>query len=209
MSEPFFFPLSFRRRSATSPRWPARNSTPASRIATIEGLAPIETAGPRDLAYLDNPRYFDALATTRAAACLLRSAARPRAPSSVATLVVDDPYRAFARVAAHLVPSSLRAAPLFGAGISPGAFVDPQARLEPGVDVEPGAVIAAGAEIGTGTLIGANAVIGAGVRIGRDCTIGAERQPVLRACSATASSCIRACASARTVSASRSARAGI
>jgi len=173
MSEPFFFSL------ASAPTVgdlaALANAEFDSQFAArrIEGLAALERAGPHDLAYYDNPRYADALASTRAGACLLRAGAFSRAPKGVAALIVADPYRAFAKLATRLVPDSLRAAPIFAKGVSPQAQVHAQARLEPGVDIEPGAVIGAGVEIGTGTLIGANAVIGAGVRIGRDCIIGA------------------------------------
>ncbi len=174
MSEPFFFEMSF--------------ATPLAEIAAlagarlvrarapepvIAGLAPIESAGPRDLVFYDNPRYAAALRTTRAAACLLRQENVAHLPDHVEALATPEPYRAFARVVAALVPQSARAAQLFGEGVSPLAHVHPQARLEPGVDVDPGAVVGAGAEIGSGTRIAANVVIGAGVRIGRDCAIGA------------------------------------
>ncbi len=173
MSEPFFFTFAFPPTLGDLAEMVGAAFDAGAADRRIEGLAPIETAGPRDLAYYDNPRYLDALRTTRAAAVLLRAPARDRAPSSCVPLVVDNPYRAFASVAARLMPLSLRAAPLLGAGVSAAAHVDPSARLEPGVDVEPGAVVGAGAEIGAGTLVCANAVIGAGVRIGRDCMIGA------------------------------------
>jgi len=95
-------------------------------------------------------------------------------PSHVVPLVVADPQRSFARVAAAMFPSSLRPTSICGInGVSPGSFVDATARLEAGVIVDPGAVIGPGAEIGSGTLIAANAVIGPSVRIGRDCAIGA------------------------------------
>lgn len=173
MSEPFFFSLSS--APTVGDIAALANAEFDSQFAArrIEGLAALERAGPRDLAYFDNPRYGDELAATRAGACLLRANAFERVPDGVAALVVDHPYRAFARLAARLVPDSLRPAPIFARGVSPQAQVHPQARLEPGVDVEPGAVIGAGAEIGSGTLVCANAVVGAGVRIGRDCTIGA------------------------------------
>ncbi|MCB1523702.1 MAG: UDP-3-O-(3-hydroxymyristoyl)glucosamine N-acyltransferase [Rhodoblastus sp.] len=172
MSEPFFFSLT------TAPTVgdlaALVNAQFDSQYAArrIKGLAALERAGPRDLSFFDNPRYGDALAATRAGACLLRPGAFERAPKGVAALIVDHPYRAFALLAARLVPDSLRAAPIFAEGVSPDAHVHSQARLEPGVNVEPGAVVGAGAEIGSGTLVGANAVIGAGVRIGRDCSIG-------------------------------------
>lgn len=173
MSEPFFFAI------ATAPTLGDLAAMVGAEFEAgladlrISGLAPIEAAGPHDLAYYDNPRYAAALATTRAAACLLRAPAASKLPSGVAALIVDHPYRAFARIAAHLVPDSLRAAPIFSRGVSAQAHVHARARLEPGVDVEPGAIIGAGAEIGSGTLVAANAVVGPGVRIGRDCVVGA------------------------------------
>lgn len=173
MSEPFFFSLT--NAPTVGDLAALVNAEFDSQFAArrIEGLAALERAGPRDLAFYDNPRYADELRKTRAGACLLRAGAFARAPAGLAALIVEDPYRAFARIAARLVPDSLRAAPIFAKGVSPQAQVHAQARLEPGVDVEPGAVIGAGAEIGAGTLVGANAVVGAGVRIGRDCVIGA------------------------------------
>ena len=173
MSEPFFFAFAFAPTLGDLAEMAGAKFEAGEADLRIEGLAPIETAGPRDLAYYDNPRYLDALRTTRAAAVLLRAPARDKAPAACVALVVDNPYRAFASIAARLMPASLRAAPLHGTGVSHAAHVDPAARLEAGVDVEAGAVVGAGAEIGAGTLVGANAVIGAGVRIGRDCVIGA------------------------------------
>ncbi|MFT4098119.1 MAG: UDP-3-O-(3-hydroxymyristoyl)glucosamine N-acyltransferase [Rhodoblastus sp.] len=173
MSEPFFFSLT--NAPTVGDVAALVNAQFDSQFAArrVEGLAALERAGARDLAFYDNPRYADELARTRAGACLLRASAFERAPVGAAALIVDDPYRAFARIATRLVPDSLRAAPIFAKGVSPQAQVHALARLEPGVDVEPGAVVGAGAEIGSGTLIGANSVVGAGVRIGRDCVIGA------------------------------------
>lgn len=137
-------------------------------------VAPLDTAGPGDLAYMDNPRYGDALAATAAGACLVSPRFAERVPAGTAALVTREPYRVFAQVLARLYPTAVRPQPLFSAsGVSPGAVVHTEARLESGVAVDPGAVVGPGAEIGSGTLIGANAVIGAGVRIGRDCAIGA------------------------------------
>ena len=139
----------------------------------LRGAAPIESAGPDDLAYMDNARYGAALAATRAAACLVSSKNAARVPAGTVALVAREPYRAFATVLARLHPSAMRPGSAFGAdGVSPGSFVHPSARLEPGVVVDPGAVIGPGAEIGAGTVVGAGAVIGPQVRIGRLCAIG-------------------------------------
>jgi UDP-3-O-[3-hydroxymyristoyl] glucosamine N-acyltransferase len=139
----------------------------------LKGVAPLESAGPDDLAYMDNPAYGAALATSRAGACLVSQRFAPKVPAGVVALVTPQPYRVFAQVLALLFPSAVRPGSSFDArGVSPGSFVHPTARLEYGVTVDPGAVIGPGAEIGVGTVIGAQAVIGPQVRVGRDCSIG-------------------------------------
>lgn len=140
----------------------------------VNGVAPLETAGPGDLAYMDNAKYAAAAAATQATACLVSPRFAPRLPASTIALVTPEPYRAFARVLALLFPSALRPGSMIGGqGVSPAAHVHPTARLEAGVAVDPGAVIGPGAEIGSGSIIGPHAVIGPEVRIGRDGTVGA------------------------------------
>ncbi|MFC0283266.1 UDP-3-O-(3-hydroxymyristoyl)glucosamine N-acyltransferase [Camelimonas abortus] len=140
----------------------------------IRGAAPLESAGPHDIAYMDNARYVQALAGTRAGAVLVSERFAARAPGSAAVLVCRDPHRAFAQVLGRLFPDAMRPGSFFGAtGVAPGAMVHPEARIEAGAVVDPGAVIGAGAEIGAGTVIGANTVVGPGVRIGRNCSIAA------------------------------------
>jgi len=141
----------------------------------IHNAAPLETAGPFDIAYMDNPAYVPHLAATGAGFCLVSKRFALKVPDTVVTLLTPQPYRVFAQVLALMFPSSLRPETGFDAtGISPGSFVHPTARLEPGVIVDPGAVIGPHAEIGSGTLIGSHAVIGAHVRIGRDSAIASQ-----------------------------------
>jgi UDP-3-O-[3-hydroxymyristoyl] glucosamine N-acyltransferase len=140
---------------------------------SILGVAPLEIAGPTDLAYMDNTAYVTALGATRAAACLVSARFAAKVPAGTVAIVTPQPYRVFAQVLALLFPSTVRPGSSFAAaGISPGSFVHPSARLEHGVTVDPGAVIGPQAEIGSGTVVGAQAVIGPQVRIGRDCSIG-------------------------------------
>ncbi len=140
----------------------------------VHDVAALDQAGPDDLTFLDNPRYVDALRSTRAAAALVAPRFAEAAPAGCAALVSREPYRAMAQVMARLYPTAVKPGSLFDqTGVSPSAHVHPAARLETGVVVDPGAVIGRGAEIGAGTVIGANAVIGPGVRIGRDGAIGA------------------------------------
>lgn len=173
MSDPVFIKRHGPFRVAQIAEWTGASlaqGSDAERL--IHDVAPLDSAGPTDIAFLDNPRYADQFAATAAGACLVAPKFVARAPQGIALLATAQPYRAFALVAARFYPDSLRPQPVFmQTGVSPGAHVHAGARLEANVTVEPGAVVGAGAEIGSGTLVGANAVIGAGVRIGRDCTI--------------------------------------
>jgi UDP-3-O-[3-hydroxymyristoyl] glucosamine N-acyltransferase len=140
----------------------------------IKDVAPLELAGPADLAFIDSNKYADNLATTHAGACLMPERFEGRAPDNLIVLRSPEPYRAFVAVHTALYPQSLRPASLFeGNEIAPGATIHPTARLESEVTVDPGAVIGPRVEIGSGTIIAANAVIGPDVSIGRDCVIGA------------------------------------
>ena len=140
----------------------------------VRGIAALDRAGPRDLAFLQNPKYAAPFATTRAGICLTTERFADSAPANVAVLVTPAPYRAFVAVAQALYPSALRPSSLFAAsGVSAGAHLHPTARLESGVTIDPAAVIGPGAEIGSGTIVAPTAVIGPHVRIGRDCVIGA------------------------------------
>jgi UDP-3-O-[3-hydroxymyristoyl] glucosamine N-acyltransferase len=139
----------------------------------ITNVAPIDAAGPQDLTFLDNVKFADALASTRAGAILTSARYEARAPAALTVLCAPEPYPAFVRVMREFYRDALRpASPYQSEGIAAGATVHPTARLGDGVTVDPGAVIGPQAEIGAGSIIGANAVIGARVRIGRDCSIG-------------------------------------
>ncbi|MBB4302448.1 UDP-3-O-[3-hydroxymyristoyl] glucosamine N-acyltransferase [Rhodobium orientis] len=142
----------------------------------ITGIAPLDLAGPGDLAFIENTRYIDQLGETKASACLCSPKFADRVPTNVVAVVVDRPYVAFAEVTRRFYPRAMRPEGFFDdtRGISDRAVVHESARLEDDVTVEPGAVIGAGAEVGVGSVICANAVIGAGVRIGRGCSVGAN-----------------------------------
>ncbi len=176
MSEPIFFPqpqpLPLREIAAIAAAVLPDGVDPDSRIL---GVAPLEVAGPDDLAYMDNPKYADALAATGAKACLVSRRFAEKVPAGTVALVTEQPYRAYADVLARLYPAAARPNSAFAAtGVSPGSSVHPTARLEHGVIVDPGVVVGPGAEVGSGTVLGPNAVIGPQTRIGRDCSIGAN-----------------------------------
>jgi UDP-3-O-[3-hydroxymyristoyl] glucosamine N-acyltransferase len=175
MSEPLFFKpvraLTIGEIVALTGAEP-RTDTDLSR--PITDIAPLDTAGPADISFFDNPRLAGELAAAHAGACLVDERFAKDVPARVAALRVREPYRAFVAVARALFPAAQRPSSLFGLeGVAVAATVHPTARLEQGVTVDPGVVIGAGAEIGAGSVIAANAVIGPGVRIGRQCAVGA------------------------------------
>ena len=141
----------------------------------IKGLASLDEAGPMHLAFYDNLKYADQLASTKAGACLVSPRFEASVPAGVAVLRATQPFRAFVQIARELYGSALRPKSCFGiTGIARSAIIDPSAHLEDGVIVDPLAVIGPDVEIGSGTVIGAGAVIAEGVRIGRECNVGAR-----------------------------------
>ena len=177
MSDPQFFrpprPVSL----AEIVAWTGARIVDESRSQlAVTGVAPLDTAGIGDLAFLDNQKYAHHLDLTKAVACLVHPRFVDRVPAGVAALETTEPYRAYAIVLAKLYPAGFRLEGAYGDNehVSSLATVHSSAMLEPGVVVEPGAVIGPRAEIGHGTVIGANAVIGHDVRIGRNGYVGAN-----------------------------------
>ena len=127
----------------------------------ITGLATLQEAGPDQVSFLANPQYRKFLATTHAAAVLLKPADAEGYTADA--LLVPDPYLAYARIS-HLFDPKPKAA----VGVHPtavvaaDAFVDPAASVGAYAVIESGARIAAGVTIGAHCFIGARSVIGAG-----------------------------------------------
>jgi UDP-3-O-[3-hydroxymyristoyl] glucosamine N-acyltransferase len=140
----------------------------------IRDVAALADAAPDQITFLDHPKYLAQARETAAAACLIRAAHAEELPRAVARLITDEPYRGYARIAAHFHPAA--AAP--GAGhppepaIAAGAHIAPSATIGAGCRIAAGAVIEAEAEIGPRCRIEANAVIGTGARLGPECVVG-------------------------------------
>ncbi len=137
----------------------------------IERVANLESAGPRDIAYVSDRKYLTLLAKTNAGAVILTEADAPHFAGTV--LIVDNPHLCFARVAALLYPL-----PTFKPGAHATAVVSLTARVAktawigPHAVVESNAVIEDGAYIGPGCFIGANASIAARTRLTAHVAIG-------------------------------------
>ncbi len=133
----------------------------------LHGVAPIQTAGPDQVSFLDNRKYLPLLAQTKAGAVIVHPDLAGSVPEGTAAITTKDPYLGWANVAAMFHP-----APPASPGIHSAAVVEPGATVDPTAEVGPLAVICAGAEIGPHCRIGAGAVIGAGVQMGPYCRIG-------------------------------------
>lgn len=130
-------------------------------------VAPLSSAGPTDLSFLDNRKYVPALERCAAGACILHPDMATRAPEGVHLLLSRTPYKSYALAAQAFYPE-----PPFEAGIAETAVVDASAIIGEGTLVEAGVVIGAGAEIGKSCRIGPNSVVGAGVILGDRTVIG-------------------------------------
>ncbi len=167
MADPRFFsvagPFSLKDLAAISG---ARIGEGANPDAQFMDVQPLEEAGPEHLSFLDNMRYLESFTKSRAGACLVHADHAANAPKDMALLLSEEPYRAYAKIAAAFYP---RAAP--GSHQAPSAIIDETAKIGKGCHISPGAVIGAGAEIGGNCCIGANTVVGPGVVLGDDCVI--------------------------------------
>lgn len=137
----------------------------------VGSLAPLDLAGPEQLAFLANPKYLPQVETTRAAAVLVNEEAlaeltgRGDSLSRLAFIVTPNPYAYFARVAQAFVAALEPRAP---AGIHPTALVDPSAQIAASATIGPYTVIEAGAVIGENVRIDAHGFIGRGTKISED-----------------------------------------
>lgn len=125
----------------------------------VSEIAALQNAGPESLSFLANSSYKPQLSATRAAAVILRSDDAHDCP--VASLISDNPYAMYARMAAIIYPPAA-----FAAGAHASAVVAASAR------VADTAYLAAAVVVGDRSVIGENVYVGPGTVIGEDCVIG-------------------------------------
>jgi UDP-3-O-[3-hydroxymyristoyl] glucosamine N-acyltransferase len=131
----------------------------ADRDPEIGGVGTLTGAAPDQLAFLANRGYRKFLAGTRAGAVVLSPDDAAHCPAPC--LVSDNPYLAYARIAALFDTR-----PVAEPGVHASAQVDPGARLGEGVHVGAGAVIAAGSVVGDGCEVGPGCVLQQGCEVG-------------------------------------------
>ncbi len=134
---------------------------------SFSDVAPLDTAGPEDVSFLDNRRYLGQFAESKAGACIVDPEFAGRAPAGMILLLTKRPYRGYAKVAQAFYP-----VPRPTPGVHPTAVVDPGASIGEGTEIGAGVVVGAGAEIGRGCRIEANSVVGESVAVGDGTAIG-------------------------------------
>jgi UDP-3-O-[3-hydroxymyristoyl] glucosamine N-acyltransferase len=133
----------------------------------IRDVSPLEAAGHEDVSFLENRKYLAAFVRSRAGAAFVDERSVEQAPSGMALLVSNEPYKAYALAAQAFYPVR----PVVPQR-APSALIDTQAIVPEDCDIGPNAVIEKGARLGQRCRVGANTVIESGVEIGDDCRIG-------------------------------------
>jgi UDP-3-O-[3-hydroxymyristoyl] glucosamine N-acyltransferase len=131
----------------------------------ISGVAPLESAGPREIAFVGN-RKAAAGAHKSGAGCLLVTADFPKGRTLIRAA---DPRGACACVIELLHP-----APVVTPGVHPSAVIAESAEVPQSATIGPQATIGAGTHIGERSRIGPGCVVGADVKIGADCILHAN-----------------------------------
>src|SRR5918997_6713239 len=83
----------------------ARLLDPADGGRLVGDVAPLETAGPDEVTFLDNRKYTDAFTRSRAGAAFVDERVVDKAPPGMALLIAREPYKAFARAAQAFYPA--------------------------------------------------------------------------------------------------------
>jgi UDP-3-O-[3-hydroxymyristoyl] glucosamine N-acyltransferase len=126
----------------------------------IEGIRPLDHAGPEHLSFLHNPKYAEQAAGSPAGAILVD---RPDRLVGRDLLVCEQPYLAVAKALELFHPR-----PTPAPGIHPSANVLDDLSLGAGSSIGPLVAVGSGVVIGSNTIIGAGCVLGDGVHIGDD-----------------------------------------
>ena len=130
----------------------------------LYGIAPIEDAGPGQIAFLANKKYFKYLSTTAASAVIVP----PQISEAEVTLLIhDDPYYAFALAVGLFHPADDTYPP----GIHSNAVVGKNCSIADSAHVGAGVVIDDDVTIESACRIMPNCFIGKNSKIGKNCLI--------------------------------------
>jgi UDP-3-O-[3-hydroxymyristoyl] glucosamine N-acyltransferase len=131
---------------------------------SVEGVAPLEEAGPAQISFFSNKKYRRAFDASRAGAVVVEPDAEVAPGRTV--LKVRNAYLAFAKISTLFHPPR-EALP----EVSPEAAVHPSARVHPSAQLMPFASVGPNARVGARTIVFPGAQIGEDARVGEDCLV--------------------------------------
>jgi UDP-3-O-[3-hydroxymyristoyl] glucosamine N-acyltransferase len=102
----------------------AKGTAPAIEKA-FSGVAPLQSAGPDQVSFLDNRRYAEALEKTMAGAVIVHPNMLDRVPATTIPIITTAAYEGWARVAALFHP-----APPLCPGVHRSAVIDETACVD-------------------------------------------------------------------------------
>ncbi len=126
----------------------------------VNTVGTLENGTPNAISFLANPLYRKQLSSTRAGAVVISSDEAARCP--VPTLVSENAYAAYARIADFLCPQN---APQ--PGVHTTAVVVEGSEIPKSCQIEANVVVGEGSHLGDGVVIGPGCLIGTNVRIGK------------------------------------------
>ncbi len=132
-----------------------------SREVSISAIATLELAGEHDLSFFSNRKYHQYLSTTKAAIVILHADDVRQCPANA--IVTDDPYLAYAKIAAYLTASAAEKT-----AIDASAVIAEDVELGENVTIEAHTIIGSGCKMGDNVFLSANCVLGDGVNIGNN-----------------------------------------
>ena len=129
----------------------------------VDGVAPLDRAGPSDLAFLVTRRYLPYFQRSQAAIVLCQPQFAEEAGGPACRVIVSDPQVALLAVLPVLYPE-----PAWIPGVHPSVVIGARSVWEDPVAIDPHAVLGEGVRLGRNVRIGAGCVLGDGVQIGDD-----------------------------------------
>ena len=137
----------------------------------VDGLAPLETAGPGQISFLSNPKYRPLLVQSQAACVIVAPAMQEVAKTRGASIVTVDPYLYFARLTQLWKHN--QAGVKTQVGIHASAVVDDEAFVDPTAWIGPLCVVEKGARVGAGTVLKSRVTLGERCIVGERCILHA------------------------------------
>ncbi len=125
------------------------------------GINSIINASKNDLSFFSNIKYLDALKICKAKACIISEDYKNYLPLSCKSIVVDEPYLAFA----YLIELFDILKKKSNGQISKFSFVDNTSKIGENVQIDNFSIIGSNTKIGKNVVIGSNSKIGPNVII--------------------------------------------